>query len=149
MKEGEREKIKGEGRKDEVKEKVRMETCIFKSNQVWLGLVLGLCSWILCKQRGKTLRGDISSSLLACFQPLMILMKTSYKNTWFVFIKNCQGTEKNEDWELILPRGIFTSNSWLAFSLWAMPTSGDFIWIKQIKTKQNKKDSIRSCGVCK
>lgn len=44
----------------------------------------------LARQRNS----NVGASLLSCFQSLMILMKNSYKNTWFVFTKTAKEQRK-------------------------------------------------------
>ena len=82
----------------------------------------------------------VSSSLLASFQPSRIFNeKQLYKHMVSVH-KHSRGTKKNEDGESILPKSHLTRKSWLTFSLWAMPTSGDIIMAKQRSKKRKKRN---------
>lgn len=67
----------------------------------------------------RSLSSHVSSSLLSCFQPSMILMKNSYKNTWFVFIETAKEQRKMKTGSGFYPEAFSPTggNSWLALSL--------------------------------
>lgn len=132
-------KAKGRSRRRRVSQKENLHPSPSAAGSVQQSLFLDF----VARQRSSR----VSSSLLASFQPSRIFNeKQLYKHMVSVH-KHSRGTKKNEDGELILPKRHFTRNSWLTFSLWAMPTSGDIIMAKQRSKKGKKRKPTRPCGV--
>lgn len=126
-------KAKGRRRRRRVSQKGNLRPATRAAGSVQQSMFLGF----VARQRSSR----VSSSLLASFQPSRIFNeKQLYKHVVCVH-KHSRETKKNEDGELILPKRHFTRNSWLTFSLWAMPTAGDIIMAKQRSKKRKKKET--------